>query len=699
MRIIILLLLSAITQFCIGGTITIGSGSISSFGNCYPFHSSTAQRYTVSATALTANLLITAPNGFEVSLEYKQRYSSSVTLVPVSGNITTTTVYIRFSPSATGSFSSNVVNSSTGSTSQNIAVSGTGINWAIPTSPSNYYSTATGTGASLKTALYNKITGHSAQGYTPGVWNAFATTDIQPNGKVWDIYSTKFETASPYEFTLVTDQDNGSGGSSEGQKYNREHSFPQSWFGSSSPMVSDLHHVFATDKYVNGQRGDLPYGTVSTPNWTSSIGGKRGPNTSGSFTGTAFEPVDEYKGDVARAQLYMATRYDNVIASWQPNATADNVLDGTTFPAYDAWFLNLLITWHNLDPVSDKEIKRNNAIYALQNNRNPFIDSPQFVKKIWGGAIPAEPTVNAISLSFSNKTNTSMQINWASGNGSNRLVVMRASTTSAVPPADSTRYIANTVFGSGSQTGAGNYVIYNGSGSTVSVTGLTMGVNYTITVYEYNGWYNTSNYQTTGALSSNSSTLPVEWMGFTATKESDKQITLQWQTASELNNHHFDIERSVNLVSFEKIGEVAGAGNSNTPKQYVFSDDTLKNNPNLSGTLYYRIKQVDADGAFSYSDTETISTNTGIGYLPEDIFQLSPNPFSNNLRISFSTQTQPLEITLFDMSGKVLLKQYEHETAKNEIIITGLGHLHPGLYWLQIKSASGNSKNTKLIKN
>lgn len=151
-------------------------------------------------------------------------------------------------------------------------------------------------------------------------------------------------------------------------------------------MNTDVHHVFATDGYVNGRRSSYPYGEVASATFTSSNGSKLGTGSSASgYTGTVFEPIDEFKGDFARAYFYMATRYENVIANWETNsAYGDAVLNGTSDQVYESWFLTLLLSWHSQDPVSQKEIDRNDAAFNFQNNRNPFVDHPELVNSIWG---------------------------------------------------------------------------------------------------------------------------------------------------------------------------------------------------------------------------------------------------------------------------------------------------------------------------
>jgi len=260
--------------------------------------------------------------------------------------------------------------------------------------PAGYYNSANGlTGAPLKTALYNIIKNHTALSYD-GLWTAFQTTDDRPDGKVWDMYSN-------CTFTFGSDQCGSY--SIECDCYNREHSFPQSWFGSNSPMVSDLFHIYPTDGKVNGMRGNYPFGEVGTASYTSQNGCKLGNSVSTGYTNIVFEPIDEYKGDFARTYFYMATRYENLIVSWQGNIGADAVLNGTTYPCYDQWFIDLLLAWNAADPVSQKEIDRNNTIYSsFQHNRNPYIDHPEYVGSIWG--IVATPTLIASLVSLSNFT-------------------------------------------------------------------------------------------------------------------------------------------------------------------------------------------------------------------------------------------------------------------------------------------------------
>ena len=241
--------------------------------------------------------------------------------------------------------------------------------------PANYYNPASGlTGTPLRSALHLIIDNHTVKSYS-SLYTYYLTTDAKPNGKVWDMYSDIPNSTPPYQFNFS--QTCGSY-SNEGDCFNREHSWPQSWFNSSSPMVSDLFHVYPTDGKVNGIRSNYPYGEVSTPTITTLNGSKLGPCTFPGYSGIVFEPIDEYKGDFARTYFYMCTRYYTEDSGWQTN-------DMITGANLKPWALDLMKKWNQQDPVSAKEIARNNAIYTIQGNRNPFIDHPEYVCLIWSG--------------------------------------------------------------------------------------------------------------------------------------------------------------------------------------------------------------------------------------------------------------------------------------------------------------------------
>ncbi|MCP2027904.1 endonuclease I [Flavobacterium sp. HSC-32F16] len=277
--------------------------------------------------------------------------------------------------------------------------------------PSGYYSTAAGTGYTLKTQLYNIIKGHTNNGYA-GLYTTYLTSDVdnfyENDGTILDMYSENPSGTDPYTYTTGTTQRCGNY-SAEGDCYNREHIIPQSVFNEQSPMVADAHFITPTDGKVNGIRSNYPHGTVNSATYTSQNGSKLGSSAVSGYSGTVFEPINAFKGDIARMYFYFATRYENTVSGY-----SYPMFDGSSNKVFTTAFLNLLLAWHTQDPVSAREIARNNAIYARQNNRNPFIDHPEYVNQIWGGTsstdtqAPTAPT----SLASTSKTSTSISLSW-----------------------------------------------------------------------------------------------------------------------------------------------------------------------------------------------------------------------------------------------------------------------------------------------
>ena len=252
----------------------------------------------------------------------------------------------------------------------------------VSAQPANYYNSANGlTGNQLKVALHNIIKGHSSISYSQ-LWNAFWSTDNKSNGVVWDMYSDRPNGNPPYTYYLGQDQCGNY--NSEGDCYNREHSWPQSWFNEQTVPRSDLHHIFPTDGFVNGKRANYPFGEVRSATWTSQNGSKLGTCKTPGYSGTVFEPIDEYKGDFARALMYMSVRYYSEDGSWSSS-------DMTNKSEIKKWAIDMLLRWNEQDPVSEKEKERNEVIYNdYQHNRNPFVDHPEYARMIW------DPTWSAV---------------------------------------------------------------------------------------------------------------------------------------------------------------------------------------------------------------------------------------------------------------------------------------------------------------
>jgi endonuclease I len=190
------------------------------------------------------------------------------------------------------------------------------------------------------------------------------------------MYSDKPNGNSPYTYFYGKGFECGNY-SKEGDCFNREHSFPKSWFGDASPMYTDLFHLYPTDGYVNNRRANYPFGETKNATWTSKNSSEVGPSSWPGYSGIVFEPIEEYKGDFARTMFYMATRYYGEDVAWPGS-------DMVTGAEPKQWAREMLLFWHNNDSVSTKERNRNNEVFKFQNNRNPFIDDPQFAERIWG---------------------------------------------------------------------------------------------------------------------------------------------------------------------------------------------------------------------------------------------------------------------------------------------------------------------------
>lgn len=245
--------------------------------------------------------------------------------------------------------------------------------------PSDYYSSALNlSDQALLTALYNIITSHTNIGYD-NLWSAYDDTDTDSRGYYIDMYSN---------YDKYTYSNKCGNYSAIGDCVNREHSVPKSWWGGSKlPQYSDIFNIVPTDGYVNNQRSNYPYGVCEggtrLTNGQYVAKGRMGFSTRNGYSGRVFEPDDEYKGDFARAYFYMATCYNNVISSWTKSG-GSAFFAGNNYPVFTTYAIDLLIEWHRLDPVSEKETTRNCYAQAWQGNRNPFIDHPELAEHIWG---------------------------------------------------------------------------------------------------------------------------------------------------------------------------------------------------------------------------------------------------------------------------------------------------------------------------
>ena len=237
------------------------------------------------------------------------------------------------------------------------------------------------TGNNLKLELYNKIKGHVSTSYN-GLNATMAITD-----RNWDL-SPDPNDSDPYMVLIYASYNdtNPKKYSTRNDVWDKEHIWAKSHgnFGNTPPAGSDMHHLRASDKRNNGSRGNLDFGKANSVKSTindydGKPSGKTGTQTGKS--GTVYEPLPQYRGDVARAMFYMATRYHN------DTQTQLTLVDNTTSSSTGAGkfgILSTLLEWHLQDPVDEFEFRRNGLVQGYQNNRNPYIDFPSLAHDVFG---------------------------------------------------------------------------------------------------------------------------------------------------------------------------------------------------------------------------------------------------------------------------------------------------------------------------
>ncbi len=470
-------------------------------------------------------------------------------------------------------------------------------------------------GAALKTALYKIIAKHDTLSYG-NLWTAFKTTDLRDNGTIWDIYSqlTAFEPGNDQCGSYKV----------EGDCYNREHTFPKSWFGNATPMYTDLMHLLPTDGKVNSERSNLPYGETDGENFKSSGGySKVGYSTIDGYSGLVFEPADEYKGDLARIYFYMATAYEDKVANW-----SSPMLNGTIFPAFAPWALNMLLSWAANDPVSQKEIDRNNAVYSIQGNRNPYVDYPDFADLVWGtpaadlcriGTIihnPTSPTGNdevIVSVAINNAVKATLQWGTSADNISNTIKMA----------ADNGKYTA-TIPANNDGTVVYYYIVAeNNNGDKLQ--SLTQ--NYTVS----NSTVNINTFAITNITQTPQVPNNTEEVNISATIANAIEATLHWGISANNINIATSMSANGDMFSTTMFAHLAGT------TIYYYISATDGNNQAMSDVMNYTVEK---------------SASTGIVHDKPNI-GLSPVPVINTLNIVSPTDQQ-CKMLIYNTSGKLM---------------------------------------------
>ncbi len=590
--------------------------------------------------------------------------------------------------------------------------------------PAGYYNTATGSGYTLKTQLSNIIDNHNDQGYNAidGFMSSYDLDNYYETGSntILDIYSENPTSNDPYTFTPGNDECGNY--SQEGDCYNKEHVIPQSVFSSNTPMQSDAHQLLPTDGRVNGFRGNYPFGLVNDNNLASQSGisnptqngSKLGANLnsgySAGYSGTVFEPIDEFKGDIARIYFYFITRYENQVSNWGSFA----MFDGSSDQVLQTTFLSILLEWHSNDSVSQKEIDRNNNIYYNhQNNRNPFVDHPEYASMIWNPVTDTEAPTAATNLIASNPTTNSIDLSWTAGT-------------------DNIAVTSYDIYVDGTNT-------VSTSNTSITVTGLAANTEFCFTVFAKDAAQNTapsSNESCETTDQGASSTNEIFISEYVEGSSNNKALEIANFTGNSINLSAYTIARDVNSngaygAALQLTGTLAtgnvhviSRGNASAATvalaDQISSGDAMSFNGddpvglfkngvlidifgNFGGTnnfanATYRRKQTvinpttvfDLTGEWvtstidDISDLGSHSTPLEINDFDENRFSFFPNPVKSN-QIFFKF-TSELKVEIYDITGKLIINTLLKDRTTKSLDVSAL---NSGLYVVKMSNNFG----------
>ncbi len=305
----------------------------------------------------------------------------------------------------------------------------------------------------------------------------------------------------------------------------------------------------------------------------------------------------------------------------------------------------------------------------LQNNEQNFS---------WLCDLIYEPLSSASNLQFTTINNQQISLSLKKGSGDRRIVMIQPGVSNLIQLTDGMSYVASSVYGNGASLGNGAFVVYNDTGSVININGLIASQTYSIKVIEYNGQGSQSIYSNRRAVSINTQTLPVEWLSFEGKQISETEVLLNWSTASEINNNHFEIQRGENAETFYKIDSVISIGNSNIKLKYSYIDTGIKNLPSV---VYYRLKQIDFDGNFSYSKTIAVAID-----LPWELDLIYPNPFENQITLKFKGNfASPIKLQILNILGELKLEE-TIDISDKILVDISTANLVSGLYFLKLES-------------
>jgi endonuclease I len=608
--------------------------------------------------------------------------------------------------------------------------------------PAGYYDGTAGlTGYALKSKLHDIISEKTINWHYDDLPGLYSQTDLDRyydhdasnTEYLLDIYSEIPSGPDAYEYKV--DQLIGSA-SAEGLGYNREHMMPQSTFSTSSsisdyPMYSDLNFIIPVDARINQLRNNYPYGMGGNTNFYNFTNGSRMANAAipnYPYTGRVYEPINEFKGDIARTLLYFAVRYEGKLGSFNTAySTSANItpatdqcpLDGTEERAIDLPYIAMLKQWSALDPVSQREIDRNNAIYTIQKNRNPFIDHPEWIDLIWSETPDAIAPAAPGSLSSSQQNAYFVNLNWVASpdtdvlgyrvymNGSTTPVAITKETSISIDHLNpSTTYtfsvkafdkgylespFSNTVTATTLDSdsyakdliitkyisGTNNNVIKNNALEIINKTGHEVNLNnYRINVQMKNpntgSFYNADTYELEGKIGNNETFVIL-----------NPKATLSCYTSD-----HAKFVTASDPMRFSGENYVELAYNKTVTVDAIGGKYTSNNNGNVS--LYRKNTINQPAGTFDINQWDSYPSNycQNLGgtlsavelIASNDQFKIYPNPVDDNLYVSGATEKVKIA-QIIDLSGKVIYIEKDPFRNKKNISVQGIP---VGMYILRL---------------
>ncbi len=287
------------------------------------------------------------------------------------------------------------------------------------------------------------------------------------------------------------------------------------------------------------------------------------------------------------------------------------------------------------------------------------------------------------ALTITNAGITGKTLTWIKGNGIRRIVLVRAGSPITDTPTIGVNYQANPIYGQGQQVGNGNYVAYNGTGNTVTITGLNYNTTYYFKVIAFSPDTLFPIYQLSPYLSGNSTTLPVEWLDINAKALDENLVQLNWRTASETNNSHFEVERMENNNQWNAIGNKRGNGTTSIVSNYQYIDNVNGISKEINKIIYYRLKQIDFDGHYDYSKTVSVDFSK----VELDKMTIYPNPFNDKLTIVSKKLAGKVKVEITNYIGSKVFEETHYLDGPQQLEINLKNIGSAGIYFLNVNGS------------